>query len=501
MTANRGATYRTLLIALAALIALPFVMWGGLTWQTGRALQAELNKVKASGAPLTMAQVAPPPVPDNQNAALLYIKAFRYLRPGTALGQTYRDLAREENPARRRQLLAKLRPLLAANRRALTIAAQGARLPASRLPVDWAKLDPLTSTAVFIKYTGRFRQLARLFAAQAEVESADGRVEDAVQSCLIGVRMGDHVSREPDLIVNLTGRAMQAIALRALTRVLKEHRVSPALCAAAFRQLGVIDVRSPFHRVLQAQRVEGLATLDYFQRSRHFDKDYADVGVAAMVGATIGADLSGEETTESGSTPPRLLIRLYPSPLGLPLRRGERVYYFRLMDRFIMLSQRPYREVHSQLDDIAADADYPPRGYLLMPLVFVPTQAVATREIAQVRIDGVRIILALKAYQAERGAYPESLAALRTYPAGASAAPEGRRSRIQGWDLPRDPFSGKDFVYHRIVAQRAIPERRIAPHKGAGFILYSWGEDLKDDGGNATSDDGSPLDIVWTFGE
>ena len=456
MTGNRGATYRTLLIALAALIALPFVMWGGLTWQTGRALQAELNKVRAAGAPLTMAQVAPPPVPDNQNAALLYVKAFRYLRPGTALGQTYRDLAKEENPARRRQLIAKLRPLLAANRRALTIAAQGARLPASRLPVDWGKLDPLTSTLVFLKYTGNLRQLARLFAAQGQVASADGRVEEAVQSCLVGLRIAAHVSREPVLEVSRTGNSMQAIILRALTRVLKEHRVPPALCALVSTQLGKIDVESPLRRALFTLRVEGLTTLDYFQRRP--------------------SEVEDEE-------PNRLIARLYMSRIGVPLRRSERVYYLRLMDRLITLSRRPYREVHSQLDDIEATADYPPRGYLLMALVFIPPSAAITRDNAQTLINGVRIILALKAYQAAYGAYPDSLAALRKYPRGAGAAPE-RGSRIQRWPLPDDPFSGKPFVYRR---------------QGAGFILYSWGENLKDDGGNATADGGPPPDIVWKF--
>jgi hypothetical protein len=447
MTPNAGATYRSLLITLGALIALPFVMWGGLTWQTGRALQAELDKVKASGAPLTMAQVAPPPVPDNRNAALLYIKALRYLRlRDGSVGQTYRDLAREENPARRRELIAQLRPLLAANRRALDLAAQGARLPASRLPVDWAKAGPAYFSP-FLDYTPGLRELARLFAAQAEVESADGRVEDAVQSCLIGLRIGDHVAREPILEVTLSANTMQAIILRALAQVLKEHRVSPALCSSLFKRLGAIDVESRLRRVLLTERAEDLAILDYLQRRPN----------------------ELEELWDEDEAPNRLIAWLYLSRIGVPLRRSERVYFLRLMDRFITLSRRPYREVRSQLDDIAADADHPPRGYLLGSLVLVSPGVVAARDSAQTRIDAVRIILALKAYQAERGDYPDSLASLR---------------KALRWDLPKDPFSGKDFVYRR---------------KGAGFILYSWGLDLKDDGGTATSDDGSPPDIVWTF--
>ena len=74
------------------------------------------------------------------------------------------------------------------------------------------------------------------------------------------------------------------------------------------------------------------------------------------------------------------------------------------------------------------------------------------------------------AYKDRFGAYPKSLDELR--------------SKL-GWKLQTDPFSGKDFVYRR---------------QGKGFLLYSIGENLKDDGGldprrgNVKRED---ADIVW----
>jgi len=58
------------------------------------------------------------------------------------------------------------------------------------------------------------------------------------------------------------------------------------------------------------------------------------------------------------------------------------------------------------------------------------------------------------------------------------------RSRL-GWKLPQDPFSGKDFVYKR---------------QGKGFLLYSIGENLKDDGGLAAPEE-APADIVWQMND
>ena len=92
-------------------------------------------------------------------------------------------------------------------------------------------------------------------------------------------------------------------------------------------------------------------------------------------------------------------------------------------------------------------------------------------------MDGSRIALGLAVYKGRFHRYPEKLAELR--------------SKL-GWHVPEDPFSGKDFSYKR---------------RGDGFLLYSIGPNLKDDGGAEVERDrrfGSrledePGDIVWEF--
>jgi hypothetical protein len=92
----------------------------------------------------------------------------------------------------------------------------------------------------------------------------------------------------------------------------------------------------------------------------------------------------------------------------------------------------------------------------------------AKRDQAVAEVDLGRICLALQDYRAAQGRYPETLAALR------------------GVDLQlTDPFSGKNYVYRR---------------EGAGFVVYSLGPDMKDDGGKPLvyDKDGTPSgDIVW----
>ncbi len=77
-----------------------------------------------------------------------------------------------------------------------------------------------------------------------------------------------------------------------------------------------------------------------------------------------------------------------------------------------------------------------------------------TRFRAEERLAQTRVFLAVQAYKARYGGYPASMRELK--------------SKL-GWKLPVDPFSEKDFVYKK---------------QTKGFMLYSVGPDMKDDGGS-----------------
>jgi hypothetical protein len=100
-------------------------------------------------------------------------------------------------------------------------------------------------------------------------------------------------------------------------------------------------------------------------------------------------------------------------------------------------------------------------------------------DVAKTYIAGSRIMLALIAYKDRVHRYPVTLNELRTK---------------LGWKILTDPFSGKDFPYRR---------------EGEGFLLYSIGPDLVDNGGQysrfsatrrpagQSSYSGETGDVVW----
>ena len=87
----------------------------------------------------------------------------------------------------------------------------------------------------------------------------------------------------------------------------------------------------------------------------------------------------------------------------------------------------------------------------------------------QVYIDICRTGLALKIYKTKDGNYPEKLESL---------VPEFLK------EVPTDPFSSENLIYKK---------------SANGFILYSLGPNMKDDGGTDAKENKwqGDYDIVW----
>jgi hypothetical protein len=450
-------------VALVVIIVVGAVYWLLLS-DLQRALHARLERLYAMGVPRTWAGVAPPEIPDRDNAAVLYVEGFRQLdvSSGPAGIDLYHFLS-DRPPGSRRKLRPSIEAVLARNRAALDLIKRGGARPQCRLPIDWSG----SPNAVIFNFI-EARESARLLAAEALIAAENGDAEQVVESARAGLRMSRHIASEPMLIPFLTGATIQAMTLRTLSDVLQQADLTPTQCRALYDELGRLDWKRYFQHAAATQGCEALWWFETVQRSPREGWDL----VANGMGETPGGAAA------------RPLIALYLSPLGKPLRLNEEVQYCDRLERALNLMRKPFPQGPAACKAAVARSEDLPR-YWLMSRAFVDPSRVAVscyRAIAY--RNAMQVALALKAYRAKRGQYPGSLAALSAYLGGASVAPEMRRSRIQGWRLPLDPFSGKPFVYHR---------------KGKGFVLYSFGDDLDDDGGRPFARPGLDGDWVWEF--
>lgn len=101
------------------------------------------------------------------------------------------------------------------------------------------------------------------------------------------------------------------------------------------------------------------------------------------------------------------------------------------------------------------------------------SRASLQRDLSDASISSCRTMLDIFTYRHRFGSYPDSLDALR---------------KNLSVKIPVDPMSGKDFIYRR---------------QNSGFILYSIGENMRDDGGRwvkkkfAAPNEMQYDDIVW----
>jgi len=439
------------LLVLFVLMAIPWTYFN-IKW--GRELEAKLAELKAQGMPLTFGEAAPKPVPDVQNAALLYQKVFRVQFPpakplvlegsmGGLSGEEHdliEDYIKTGHAARRQVREILNRPEV---ERDLQIIRQASQRPYSVFPINWDD-----GAGALFPHFSRFRAAAYILAAQAVISADAGRIEEALDWCQVALRMSEHAASEPIVIGQLVAIAMQAITLDAVQQIVSAADIHPALAHEFEQYLHQIDLYETFTAAMIAERGGCRELFDQLPKQHY--KFFYDFGIR----------------------PCPLPLRLYASSLGSPVQKLDQLMYLKYMGRRIKLLKLPYREAGDQiyeLDRGSSKCSYCVVTGLVSP-VFVRFDA--ERDKAVARIGLCRVMLALKAYKYQRGVYPDSLTQLE---------------QTLDWELPEDPFSGEDFVYQR---------------QAEGFKLYSIGLDLEDDGGIAPKEppqnlDRDEADIVW----
>jgi len=141
----------------------------------------------------------------------------------------------------------------------------------------------------------------------------------------------------------------------------------------------------------------------------------------------------------------------------------EQMSYFQTMSRMITLSERPYWEARKPLSELKkAQKEKGLLSNLLVPALF---RAFVVQARSDALLGTAEIGIANRIYKIKHGKYVDNIHQL---------SPEILSS------LPLDPFTGKNYIYKK---------------KDKGFIVYSVGEDLKDDDG--VEKKGLKPDIVW----
>ena len=436
--------------AILLVLVLPVALWFYRDYTLGKELEGRLAALKAQGMPLSLAEAAPKPVANEENAAVLYQQVFQvdftqgesncllpeFTSEETDLIYTFMDEPNAEGEDLLRTFFSD-----AQTQESLRTLREASQRPHSVFAVRWDQ-----GPATFFPHYPCFRNAARVMVARAALSAHEGDVEEALEWHKVIFRMSEHVAEEPTRIAGLVAIAMQGISVRGLRPLLSKAAIDPETANGFEQYLRQVDMKAAFSNAMAGERALGLDCFDMANRDpRAFAADM-----------DMGAELC-----------------VLAAHLG-PLRKMDRLAYLDSMGALVEASELPSSQAKAKIE--TAQEKLEEMEFYQAPLTKmvapVFSRANSKRDQAVANIELCRIVLALKAYKYERGEYPGSLEKLQ---------------KTLAWQIPEDPFSGKDYIYAR---------------EEDGFILYSIGLNMMDDGGLPDRDEygkwrGDDADIVW----
>lgn len=418
-------------------------------------IERELKAIKAKGDPVQMSDLIQPAIPDAENAAVVYRKAFAAMKltekDNDFISKIGRGLIKLDDPG----VMTKARTLWQRNQQALDLIHQATQMSKCDFEVDWERGIDAT-----FPHLAKLRQCSRLLAFQQIMLAREGRVDEALVSYQAALRI-TAAANDPVYIGWLVKCAIISISHAALQEYLLESSPSPEDCRYAAREISRIDLQKAITEALKGERAQGIWLANHVYKAKDPIQELGDL-------ASSESD-HDPETTPPPQNQPRVGRFLFNQWL-----LDDELFYLKAMDRYIKDSSLPYRVVKGTTPDIESRLDkesnfWKPRfvSSMMLPLSRRPQMK---RDSAQSLLDLDRITLLLKAYHADHGAYPATLADL---------------AKAEKVKLPEDPFSGKPYTYRR---------------EEKGFLLYGWGPNLLDDGGQYEKKYWEKGDMVVRFG-
>ncbi len=423
MTSNRGV--RALRVIGLALLMGVLVVSGYGGWRLYKGLKWVKEQNARGDEFPTLEELLGPPTPDEENAALVYQQAFDAFDLTDEDEKVLSGESDPHHPGRYIYDVPKLAAVIAKNERSLALLQQAAAMPKCQF------FDPAQTLGYGFGSAFAMRNAARVQTAQARLLAERGQIAQALSTVGVCLDFGEHAAAgRPSLMSLLVCTIVQRIALRGVEHIIEGQHCSRVVSAQLSTRLAEIDLVRSSMRALEAERAWSLLMLD-----------------------RIGHEQAPYEQVNWGTREKKVLWPPRPLPLrwAVASTKAHLVYY---MNEYLELAPLPYRQSHNEWN--ALDAEIKMIPAIAGPArVVLPTlvRTVPKRDEARARITLCIVALDLKVHKDDHGGYPQTLDELA-------------ESSEQGY--AEDVFSGERLKYRR---------------EGEGFILYSFGKDLDDDGG------------------
>lgn len=403
------------------------------------AVAAQAPYLRIEAASLIEANL-PPVVTDDENAAPLYLAAFRGMEADAGLTAADSEIAKGNAADISAEAT---REAVRRHRDTLDLLRRAADREVCRFTRDWQR----PSFEMLLPELQSMRSTARLLAVAARIEASEGRPEAALRDVARIARMGRHAASEPIVISGLVGLALDALSRETLVRVL------PAVDAESIGGVDHSALSAPPPSITHCffgEEAFGLATF----------ADLADGrtrgGSGLLPWAVLRESNASEPPEGPGwfAKPLELVYRVFLLPADLAgYRRGMHE------QQRIAAQPRPLSTLNR--DVAALEASFEGRRPGLLTSLILPALGAVQRNAfkAEARRAAADVLVAATRQRIATGSLPTAVEGIE--PKWLPVAPP-------------DPLSGKTLI-DRGPLRSAMRED--------GLAIWSVGLDGEDDGG------------------
>lgn len=392
--------------------------------------RARIEAIRAAGYPVTLAELNEwYTIPEGaENAADTLIDAFLcYYECNKTQSEFLPIVGRAELPARTEPLAKETKALvtqyIADNQQALELLHEGAAIEHCRYPVDFSVYleSPMC-------HFSDLRKGAMLLKLEAVLHAENNKPRLAARSVTSIFGIAHSLAKEPVLISQLVRNACQGLAVSSLERVVNRIEFTDEQLVELGKTVADSEDISTVPRAIAGERCIGISVFE---------------NPASLSSESVGYKM-----------PPAPVLVLYKA-LGLAYM--EAIIYLDLMNDYIETTQLPLHQCQRAASTIEAKLKATSKTHILLH-EFIPAFSafsriitIHIRSIAQ--LNTARVGLAIQRYRLATGNIPDTLTELvPTYLD----------------TIPKDPFDGRPLRYEKLET---------------GFVVYSIGEDGRDDGG------------------
>jgi hypothetical protein len=339
---------------------------------------------------------------------------------------------------------------------------EASRLSYSRFPLEYEKDDP---AAILLPHLAKLKRCSQVLQLRAIAELQKGQTEKALADAKLALQLTGKIRTEPCLISHLVRIAMLQIMLQPVWEGLAEHKWSDEQLVALDAELAKLDFLPDYKLGMHSELGFQGSEMDRLRRHPECLQDFWALG--------------GDEAKSSKRLlPGKIAARLIPPGWFYQNQfRCARMmvdYYLPLAD----VNQGTFSPALARRGDAALTAEIKSVSpFNMLEKLMLPALGNAAKKFAagQNSVNLARVAIALERYRLAHGEYPESLAVL---------SPQ---------------FIAK--LPHDIINDQPLHYRRTSDGQ---FVLYSVGWNGTDDGGEVGFTKGGSMDVntgdwVWRY--